>query len=78
MCKTINEFELTNTDFKIGKLPVEQIHFYDKEEFVESNDTRIAHFKTWKRTNKLGTKEDFEHRAYPRGYKERLKEYIDV
>ena len=45
MCQTIKQFELTNSDFKIGKLPVEQqIHFYDKEEFVESNDTRIIHF----------------------------------
>jgi len=78
MCQTIKEFELTNPDFKIGKLPVEQIHFYDKEKFVETNDTRIAHFKTWKHKYELGTKEDFEHRTYPRGYQERLKEYIDV
>jgi len=78
MCQTIKEFELTNPDFKIGKLPVEQIHFYDKEKFVETNDTRIAHFKTWKHKYELGTKEDFEHRIYPRGYQERLKEYIDV
>ena len=78
MCQTIKEFELTNPDFKIGKLPVEQIHFYDKEEFVETNDTRIAHFKTWKHKYELGTKKDFEHRTYPRGYQERLKEYIDV
>lgn len=78
MCQTIKEFELTNPDFKIGKLPVEQIHFYDKEEFVETNDTRIAHFKTWKHKYELGTKKDFEHRTHPRGYQERLKEYIDV
>ena len=78
MCETIEEFELSNPDFKIDKLLVEQIHYYDNEKYVEINDTRIAHFKTWKQGFVLGTKEDFENRTITRGYKKRLSEYINV
>jgi len=78
MCKTIEEFELSNPDFKINKLLVEQIHYYDNEKYIEINDTRIAHFKTWKQGFVLGTKEDFENRTITRGYKKRLSEYINV
>ena len=54
------------------------LHFYDKEKFIEENDTRIAHFKGWSgsMSMKLGTKEDFESRTHTRGYEERLKEYV--
>jgi len=76
LCLTINELTIDN--FKISNLPVEQIHFYDNEQYLEVNDTRIAHFKTWKKGMELGTKEDFKSRTFTRGYEERLKEYIDV
>ena len=76
LCMTIEQ--MVGDEFEVGDLPVEQIHFYDKEKFIEENDTRIAHFKGWSgsMSMKLGTKEDFESRTHTRGYEERLKEYV--
>ena len=76
LCLTIDELSIDN--FKIANLPVEQIHFYDNEKYVEVNDTRIAHFKTWKKGMVLGSVDDFKSRTFERGYEERLKVYIDV
>ena len=78
LCMTIEQ--MIGDEFKVGDLPVEQIHSYDKEKFIEENDTRITHFKGWSgsMSMKIGTKEDFESRTITRGYKKRLKEYIDV
>jgi len=75
---TLNE--LNHSNFQVGQLPVEQIHFYDQEQYVDTNDTRIAHFKGWtgSMSKVFGSKEDFESRTFTRGYQERLKEYIDV
>jgi len=75
---TLNE--LNHSNFQVGQLPVEQIHFYDQEQYVDTNDTRITHFKGWtgSMSKVFGSKEDFESRTFTRGYRERLKEYIDV